>query len=505
MLRTLTLFLIFIILASVTSCKKEETLREKKEEILAKVGDRVITVDEFIRRAEYTVRPPYCRNNSGYDKKIILNSLIAEKLFAIQASDTNQFITNPVVQAYLTGVKEQLMRQWLYEAEALSKVKLDTQRVWQVVRVAGRKYKISYANLPDSALAAQLARESRQKGFEAAYQELVGLDTIPKREVEWNFHESDLVLDSLYSMPLKKNQVVGPLHFGEQGHVVLKIDGWIDRIALTEKQIADRFRNVSDRFSERYARQIYNNFIRKVMKGKQIEFDRDTFFKVAELLRDVYYIPNSKKKQMLNDRMWNKNSDIEKYQNSEDKLKDLYQRPFFKVDGQVWTVERFVQELRKHPLVFRKNHMKLSEFPQQLQFAIMDMITDRYLADIAYERGYDKIGTIQHRVQMWKDNLNYQYFKYQYLKNHLPDSLRNENYLTIIQQFLNPLVDSLQTRYSDQIEVNVDAFNRIRLTRIDLHVFQPDNPWPLIVPSFPLVTTDYKLDYGKKMAVPQQQ
>jgi len=54
-------------------------------DILAVVGDRIITSQDFIRRAEYSIRPLYCRQSNYIHKKIILNSLIAEKLFAIEA------------------------------------------------------------------------------------------------------------------------------------------------------------------------------------------------------------------------------------------------------------------------------------------------------------------------------------------------------------------------------------------------------------------------------------
>ena len=44
-----------------------------EEVILAKVADRDISVAEFIRRAEYTIRPRYCKGNYNVHKKIILN------------------------------------------------------------------------------------------------------------------------------------------------------------------------------------------------------------------------------------------------------------------------------------------------------------------------------------------------------------------------------------------------------------------------------------------------
>jgi hypothetical protein len=69
----------------------------------------------------------------------------------------------------------------------------------------------------------------------------------------------------------------------------------------------------------------------------------------------------------------------------------------------------------------------------------------------------------------------------------------------VIKDYLNPYIDSLQNKYSDQIEVNVEEFNKIKLTRIDLITFEQNVPYPIMVPSFPQITTDHDLNYGKRM------
>ncbi|SVB77031.1 uncharacterized protein METZ01_LOCUS229885, partial [marine metagenome] len=63
---------------------------------------------------------------------------------------------------------------------------------------------------------------------------------------------------------------------------------------------------------------------------------------------------------------------------------------------------------------------------------------------------------------------------------------------------MNPLVDSLQTIYSDQIEVDTDLFESIELTSIDMTVIQQGVPFPKVVPPFPIFTNDNRLDYGRK-------
>jgi len=260
------------------SCSTEEII-EPEEEILVKIADKSISVSEFIRRAEYTVRPPYCRGDHNLDKKIVLNSLIAEKLMAIEAGDTNSFIMNERIQMYLRGRKEQAMRQWLYEKEAMEKVELDSAQILNTVRVAGRRYKVSYFNVPDSLFAYQMNRQIREKNrlFEDVYCEATGLDTLPKKEVEWSFNEHDAILDSLYSEPLQKDQVIGPVKIDKNEFMLIKINGWIDRVALTEYQIQERWRNVSEKFIQRQAVKLFDNFILDVMQGKSIEFLPDVF------------------------------------------------------------------------------------------------------------------------------------------------------------------------------------------------------------------------------------
>ena len=63
-------------------------------------------------------------------------------------------------------------------------------------------------------------------------------------------------------------------------------------------------------------------------------------------------------------------------------------------------------------------------------------------------------------------------------------------------EFMNPIIDSLQAVYSQQIKINMEAFESIKLTATDMIVTQRGVPYPTVVPSFPIITTDNRLDYG---------
>ena len=57
--------------------------------------------------------------------------------------------------------------------------------------------------------------------------------------------------------------------------------------------------------------------------------------------------------------------------------------------------------------------------------------------------------------------------------------------------------------WTDRVVITEKDINQrvsdVELTRIDMFVTQRNMPFPIVVPSFPQVTTDPWLDYGKKM------
>ncbi|MBN2093245.1 hypothetical protein JW964_26715 [candidate division KSB1 bacterium] len=492
--------IISLIIIALCSCGKKAEITES---ILAKVGNKTISENEFLRRAEYTVRPPYCRGSNNVDKKIVLNSLLAEKMLALEAGAASEVTQNAHYQRYIQGRKEQAMRQWLYEQEGMKKVKLDTNEIKKVYRVAGRKYKLQYLTLNDSVIARKIHNKLGE--FNNSFENVLkfynsNADSVPEKEIEWQSPEGDMIHQALFSDTLSKNQVIGPLAVNQNQYLIMKVKGWTDRIVLSDQDMQQRWLDVREKLTEIKALDIYAEFVSGVMKGKRMEFDPDTFFKMVNFLGELYFaLPEKQKENFLN-QAFKQNPESPHQDSLYARMDELLDKPFFKFNGEVWTVRDFQAEYERHPLVFRNKKMKKKEFAEQLKLAIADMVRDRELAKIAYQRGFDQVWPVKRNINMWEDSFLAEYQKQKYLSTKMslnnPDSL---NYLQIINQFLNPYIDSLQIKYSDQIEVDVEKFNKLELTRIDMFVTQQNVPFPVVVPSFPMVTTDHTLDYGRKM------
>ncbi|MDZ7289739.1 MAG: hypothetical protein ONB44_07075 [candidate division KSB1 bacterium] len=481
-------------------CGKKEDLAGQ-ETIIARIGDKTISQNEFIRRAEYTIRPVYCRGDDYIHKKIVLNSLVAEKLLALEAGEDNELLQNEEWQLYLRGRKEQAMRQWLYYQEGYKKVVLDTAEVKKFYQLAGRKYRIAYYTIKNDTIAALVARELHEQGrtFEEVYGKTGSLEGIPQREVAWNSPEHEVIHTAMFSDVLQKDQVLGPLKIEDNYHVVIKVLGWTEELAITDTQIQKRWRDVSEGLTEQKAEAIFEKYVLKVMRGKKIEFNPSTFRRVVNIVGPFYLRSFAEKEAALKQQLWNQ-QDQENILNRAGKdFEAVLDEPFFRIDGKIWSVRDFEREVKIHPLVFRKKRVTKGDFAEQFKLAVVDMVRDRYLAEEAYKKGYDRVEVVRRNVEMWKDNLLFLYQLNKHLKAIGKQEDFGKEYMKIIETDLNPYVDRLQAKYANKIEINTDAFEKIKLTRIDMMVIQQNVPFPIVVPGFPVITTDHQLDYGRKM------
>lgn len=470
------------------------------ETILAKVADKTITVREFYERAEYTVRPKYAKYNSNIEKKIILNSLIAEKLLLLDRGGKSDLPEKELFKSIMLGRKEQVMRQLLLREEGFSKVILDSLEFLREFRLAGRTYDVKFINLNDDVEARYVSSQLKTDtvSLRQIYTELSDKNELPKYKVDWNNVDHPEISKILFSEDsLLVDQVFGPVKVGDS-YLVFQVDGWTDKPAIGNDRVL-RFKNVKEKLIGEKGSAIYDDFIRSVMKGKKIEFNRAPFVKLIKIFGDLYIKSKDDiEDNFLNTTIKNENEIDRKWFEISGDIEAIRNEALFTVDGEIWTVGMFEKERQKHPLVFRKSRLDKKNFAEQLKLSIVDMIRDKYLTEVAYERELDKEFIVKRISNMWSDATVSFYEQVKYLKENNVKEFFTYN---VIKDVFTPYIDELQSRYSDQIEINVEEFNKIELTRIDFFAIQKYVPYPILVPAFPQITVDHLLDYGKKLII----
>lgn len=479
-------------------CAKKEAPQEK---IIARVNGRAISEREFMERAEYTIRPAYAKMDYYTHKKIILNSLIAEALWAQDRGASTELAKNDQFNLFVQGQKEQAMRQMFYRKHFYEPIKLDPKEVQKVYNLAGRTYDVQFVSTKNKVFSDLIAqRVGVQKlPFEQVVMEYTGLDSLPSRKVSFDLSENDQVRRALFEQEVQKDQVVGPLQIDNE-YLWLKVRGWREVVSLNTQDVQNRSRDVVQHLTFKYATDSFQRYVVKLMKGKRVEFQQETFIELVNTLGPVFFPSREDKEAQMKRLVWKTQSKDELPIDSlSTQLSRLQQRPLLTIDGKTWTVADLDRELLLHPLNFRKKKMRKNEFAEQLKLAIVDIIRDQYITGKAYREGFDAHPYVQSREAMWRDAYLASAARNDYLASiNKLDSFEKE-YLSIIDKDLNPLIDELQLKYADGIEINTDLLESIQLARIDLFALYEDQPYPMVVPPFPLLTTDHLLDYGRKM------
>jgi hypothetical protein len=77
----------------------------------------------------------------------------------------------------------------------------------------------------------------------------------------------------------------------------------------------------------------------------------------------------------------------------------------------------------------------------------------------------------------------------------------DEDHLNVMDDYIG----MLQKKYSDHIEINFRQFDKINLSHIDMVALKPSVPYTHPVPSFPILTQDHSIDYGKEISLTTEQ
>ena len=479
---------------------KRQTVDKADSElnVLAKVGSRIITLQDFIRSAEYSIRPLYCRQANYIHKKIILNTLIAEKLFALEAEKTKvDLLDYGFFQSYIRGRSEQAMRQLHYYEEFYKQVELDSVVVINAYKLAGRTVDITFLNFPDLN-SANTIKDLVMEGvsLDSAYSMIWGQDAPPKKYLNWFDKESVDLHKAIFNSNVTKGSIIGPLATDNRTFILLQVNGWIDRPAITESDVSLRMVDVRKRLREHDAEQRYKEWVQNIMTGKQLELNPNVFSSYTEKVADIYLQSDSVKQVQYSKFLWS-DPELDFISDSliNAPLKSFAETDIlFHLDNIPWTIHEFHQELRKHPLVFRKKKMNRGEFQAQLRFAIADLVRDIEITKYCYEKEYEQSSAVKLNRELWYDSSIARYHRDVLFKEKgfLYDDPED------VATRMNPLVDSLQILYSDQIEIDTDLFESIELTSIDMTVIQQGAPFPKVVPPFPIFTNDNRLDYGRR-------
>ena len=455
--------------------------------ILAEIGNKTITVNDFIKRCEYVPRPVYCRGDNYIHKKISLNSLIAEKIFSIEFDRRNYDTTNDQ-KNFIQGQKEQSMRQLMLKRFGFDKVKIDTSHIRFLSMLSNRRYEIHFINLDQKHKQTLL-----NLPLKSSIDDISTLLNLKIKSTKKIINKNDNMINEvkqiLYFSEPVLNALYGPFKTQENSILCFEVRGWSKNVDITEKQKKDTWDETIKVYSEELAKKYYGKYVSNLLKGKSIKFDPEIFPLFSKKLSKIYLIEKNKKEAVIENRIWNQKEETEFA--SFDDIRKMKNQVILTHGQKQYKISELLDLIKKHPLVFRKKSININQFSNELKYAVADLIRDVYITKEAYSLGLDKNILVINNEKKWEDYIKSLSLNNLIIKKNSPDSTPTKKLIMI--------VDSLQNEYSDIIKIDTDKFEKIKLSRVDMSVMYSNQPYTKLEPDFPIITNDHILDYGQKV------
>ncbi len=459
-----------------------------EDQVVAIVAQDTIYVNDFLRRTEFTVRPNYCQRDGMQDKRICLNSLIAEKLFALEAGDDNELIKNENFRARLQGIKEQAMREQLIRDMVVDKIHISREEIDRAY-INSRKTVHTQAVFIPKNVNPEAVYAAAKSGvsFDELGRKFPGVSPKVIKDIKWG-HIDEQAQEAVFSDKVTKGSLLPPLA-ERDGWRLIKVTGWSEDIELSPANRNLQKENIKSGLMDYYIRKEYTNYAQKLMRGKRIDFDPRGWKIVVEALQPLYLAGG--------DSIGPARDMTPEIEEAYAQMRQRGDAPFMKIDGRGWSVAEFQKTINVHPLELSTKGLSADNFQQRLQAAVAGLITDHTLTQLAYKKKYDRSYAVNRIVHDWKTYYLFLYQRDRYLREKQFTGDITRDYFEAFDEYLTPYLDSLKIKYDEVIVFHPQALDNLQLTRLPMIAYKTAGPYRQVVPPFPLVTNSNKTNYRR--------
>ncbi len=363
--------------------------------ILAKIGDRKITAQEFKRRFELT--PEINNRKTDEEKeKNYLYSLIAEKLWALEAENEG-FGKSKIMRETFKSIERMYVRDAIYRREIKSKVKVSKTELLDALNKYHEILFVKYILSSSEKEILKIYRQIKNGG---------SFDSILKKRKEYSAQEKPVEFefgrldkeaeDKIFK--LKNGEVSKPLKIlGEWA--IVKLYGSKKRIFKTRKREEKAFSEVKKIVTQRKEELLENEFFKKYFKDKKLTANGKLFWSISNALVKILLSEKQKNKIPDGEKVELQSADYNEFV----KLltPDTLKMKFINFKKNPLTVDDFLRSLFFEG--FYTVTLNPSKIRAKLNARVKRFITFEILYRMGKEEGYDKLPEVKNEIQMWKD------------------------------------------------------------------------------------------------------
>lgn len=447
--------------------------REPKPVVVATVGKRAITADEFRDRFELNPRLLQYQNPE-YAKVPFLGALIAEKLLALKAEQ--QHLVPPArTLAFLEQIKREATIEAFYRQEIADRIEVSEAELRQAYVRQRRVLQIQAASFKTR----QEAEQFRQRvlageTFPQALTPVLGrsrpqVDTL---QVRWG-SAAPAIEDELFT--LKAGELSAPIPSLGEYYVAGLVGETVDAFA-TEADFQEKREAIARNLLRRKRSAAFAESFKRMMIGKRTAIPPERFKFLVERLEELFLSQAAAGRQPNPSPL-----SQQEFSRAEAGLAAHWQEVLVTFDdGSTWTMREFLQRLSvgRQSLDFSQRR----SFRFSLRQALLAMVEQEYIYKEAARRGLDQSAEVKEEVAMWRDNLTARHLVRQMLVPH-NGAMDEQDMPALSDEQLRRLTLTLMA-LSDSLSITIDqaALRQVPVRNAGMLALKRHFPGRLVVP-----------------------
>ncbi len=447
----------FILIAVFSGCEKEP-----QKPYVARVGERTITVEEFKNTLQFN---PYLvnLNNKAQAKRLMLASLIAEKMLAQEAENTYPSLYDSL-QPYIDQYEREAIYESFWEKEIEASTKISEEELRRAYVRSKQKKIVQYLVFAGEA-AAQGAYNQLKKGM--TFERLAQIQGFPAGSIPVDTVRSEGKLPFFEEkvFKLELGQISEPLRVNNR-YFIVKLINEKTNVATSPQDFEYHRQSLKKKLKRFKNKKAFLQYANEHLPDPPYQFRKNVF---RELVRSLEKRIFSTGKPLREDRLNARIAEIY-LKNNGDELQALKRKELVKFeDGTTWSVAKWLQRLETAPYpVLSENR---GQFRGSLLKAAKNILDDEVIVQHAKGKGLHNTEYVKRQTQIRKDFMLYQYMVKQIKNDKVPANL-NER----LQQRI------LTLKNECNIEVNKTLLDTMKVNQTNMTVLKRHFPARTMTP-----------------------
>jgi len=395
------LYILAFIVSQQISQAQKKTGTLEKETPVAKIGNDLLSTDEFKTRYEFLPHPSMVHKNDDSLKTEFLASLLAERLWALEAKELH-LDTLKLYQNMIKPVEKMLLRDALYKQEIDSKVKISDIDLVRGKARSNLTLKVLIISSTDSVESYEIYRQLK-KGVSFDSLLRTRLDYSMQKEpvsIAFGKMDEEWMEDSLYRM--KPKTFSKPMK-NDKGWFIFKL---VDKISGQADNSTGFASNVKNIIRVRRSRVIGTAFLEKLLSGIKVSFNPDVVIKLPDMALESF----QKRKQINPADSANFHfTDFDVAYITSTFGEPMLSKPIAFFDSDSPTLNDFFYFLLVDDFVVK--HLTKQNVSGMLQKKLNEYVQYELITREAYKRKLQNLPDVKKDIKMWQDNYLSQFIK----------------------------------------------------------------------------------------------